>query len=68
MNEEEDWDKIIGQFRLHLHSVLRPLRMYGQEHYVASVTEEIVSLAIQLHQKLEGIDEPFRVNNEKLHW
>lgn len=66
--EEEDWDKIVGQFRLALGVVMNPLSLYGQSHYVTTAMEEIVSLALQLHHKLYGIDEPFIINQEKLHW
>lgn len=69
MTEEEDeleWDKVVGQFRLRLGSLLNPLRMYGQGHYVDGVSEEIVSLAIQLHLKLYGVDMPYHMND--IHW
>ena len=66
---EEEWDKIVGQFRLEIGGVLEPLRKYGQDTYVATVKEEIVSLAIQLSHKLYGIDEmPYQVNHNKLHY
>ena len=68
MSEDEDWDKAVGQLRLALNGVLKPLRLYGQGHYVDTATEEIVSLAIQLYTKLSGVDMPYIVNHEKLHW
>ena len=68
MTEEEDWDKAVGQFKMNLNEVMRPLRLYGQGHYVDSATEEIVSLAIQLHLKLYGVDMPYQVNGNKLHY
>lgn len=66
--EEEEFDKAVGQFRLNLNGIMNPLRMYGQGHYVDTVKEEIVSLAIQLHLKLYGVDIPYQVNGDKLHW
>jgi len=66
--EEEKWDKIVGQFNLTLNGILAPLRLYGQGHYVDSAKKEIESLAIQLHHKLLGLDEPFHVNNDRLHY
>jgi len=67
--DDEQWDKAVGQFRLTLNGILKPLRLYGQGYYVDSASEEIVSLAIQLHEKLSGLDErPYIVNHEKLHW
>lgn len=66
--EDLQWEKAVGQLRLALNIVLKPLRLYGQGHYVDTVTEEIISLAIQLHQRLEGIDEPYHINSDKLHY
>lgn len=65
---DEEWDKAIGQLKLALNTVLKPLRLYGQGGYVDSVTEEIVSLAVQLHERLSGVDRPYTVNHDKLHW
>ena len=66
--DDEEWDKAIGQFKLALNTIMSPLRLYGQAHYVDSASEEIVSLALQLHNRLEGIDEPYHINEGKLHW
>ena len=66
--EEEAFDKAVGQYRLALNSILNPLRLYGQGHYVDTAKEELVSLAIQLHLKLSGVDIPYQVNHDKLHW
>jgi len=66
MDDEEHWEKCIGQYRLTLNGLLWPLRKYGQDVYVDGVSEEIVSLAIQLHQKLSGVDEPYYVSG--IHW
>ena len=68
IEEELDWDKCVGQFRLALNGIMNPLRLYGQGHYVDTAGEEIVSLAIQLHWKLSGLDVPYHVNSELLHW
>ena len=66
--EDLQWEKTIGQFRLALNGILNPLRLYGQGHYVDTASEEIVSLAIQLHHRLSGVDMPFHINNDKLHY
>lgn len=70
MNEDEAWDKYIWQFERHLdEDIMSPLRLYGQGEYVDTAIKEIVSLSLQLHQKLSGIDEePYRINHDKLHW
>ena len=65
---DDEYDKAIGQFRLALNGITSPLRMYGQGEYVSSAIEEIVSLAVQLHLKLSGVDMPYHVNHNKLHW
>ena len=67
-NEDTEFDKAVGQLRLSLNQILKPLRLYGQSTYVDSVTEEIISLALQLHQRLEGIDMPYYINHDKLHY
>ena len=66
--EEQEWDKAVGQFRLALNGIMQPLRLYGQGHYVDTSLEEIVSLAIQLHLKLYGVDMPYHINQDKLHY
>ena len=72
VNEEEledaDWEKAVGQYRLQVGAVLRPLRLYGQAQYVVSAIEELVSLALQLHLKLSGVEMPFHINEDKLHY
>ncbi len=70
INEDDpEFDKFVGQFRLALNIIMNPLRMYGQQYYTDSATQEIVGLALQLHWKLSGLDEmPYLVNHEKLHW
>ena len=66
--DDEQWAKAISQFKLALNGIMNPLRLYGQGFYVDSASEEIVSLALQLHNRLEGLDEPYHINHEKLHW
>ena len=64
--DTEEFDKIIGQYKLKLNGLLQPLRMYGQGIYVEGVIGELESLGVQLHLKLSGIDIPYEVNN--IHW
>ncbi len=64
--ELEEFDKAIGQFRLAVGKLLKPLRMYGQGNYVDGIHEQLVSLGVQLYQRLEGIDEPYYI--EDTHW
>ncbi len=67
MSDDQEYDKIIGQYRLKLNYLLHPLRLYGQGHYVDTVAEELVSLGVQLHMRLSGVDIPFEVR-ENIHW
>lgn len=61
--EDSEFDKVIGQYRLKLNGLMQPLRLYGQGYYVEGAIEELVSLGIQLHLKLSGIDMPYTVSN-----
>ncbi len=66
IDDEEYLNKALGQFRLTLNILLKPLRLYGQDDYVDVVSEEVVKLAWQLHWKLEGVDMPYEVPD--IHW
>ena len=59
---EEEYNKIIGQYRLQLNDLLSPLRMYGQGHYCDMLADQLVILSAQLHFKLMGIDIPYEVD------
>ena len=63
---DEEFDKIIGQYRLQLNGLLQPLRLYGQGHYVEGLIPELERLGIQLYYKLSGLDVPYEV--EIPHW
>jgi hypothetical protein len=64
--DEEEFNKILGQFRLQLNGIMWPLRLYGQGPYVDSAMIELENLALQLHMKLSGIDIPYIVDIP--HW
>ena len=66
-SESTEFKKAVGQFHLALNSVMKPLRLYGQDYYVDSASKEIESLALQLHGRLLGIDKPYEVNHDNLH-
>ena len=63
---EDEYNKILGQYRLQLNGLLLPLRLYGQGQFVDMVSEQLVILGAQLHYKLIGIDTPYEV--EVPHW
>lgn len=66
IEDEQEIKKILGQFQLNLNKLLKPLRLYGQDKYVDTVTPEIENLSWQMHWRLEGIDEPYSITD--LHW
>ena len=62
MDEDDiEYWKAIGQLRFALSDLLKPLERYGQREYVLGALEQIVALAIQLHERVEGVDrgEPY---------
>ena len=64
--EEQEFDKAVGQYRLRLHKLLKPLELYGQKHYVDAIKEELISLTIQFYHKMSGLDFPYHLND--IHW
>jgi len=64
--DSEEFDKIVGQYRLKLNGLLAPLRLYGQGYYVDGIIGELESLAVQMHLKLSGVDIPYEI--EEIHW
>ncbi len=56
----EQYQKALSQFRLNLGGILHPLRRYGQDVYVEQLIPEIVKLALQLHDRLDGKDIPIQ--------
>ena len=65
-DEEADYNKIMGQYRLRIGALLSPLRKYGQGIYVDMVLKELEKSGTQLHFKLSGVDMPFDI--EDIHW
>lgn len=61
--DSTEFDKILGQYRLRLNGLLKPLRLYGQGVVVDAVADELVHLALQMHMKLSGVDMPYEVND-----
>lgn len=58
--------KAIAQFRLQVGGVLKPLRMYGQDHYVDTAIPIIVELALKLHERLNGNDVPIEFDHRRV--
>ncbi len=66
IEDEEYIQKTLTQFRFGLNRLLKPLRLYGQDIYVDGITDELVSLAWQMHWKLCGVDMPYEISD--IHW
>ncbi len=64
--QDEQFSKALGQYRLALNGLMHPLRLYGQQHYVDQVIEELVQLAVRLHYRLCYEDVPFEYR--EIHW
>ena len=59
-----DREKAIGLFRLQLNGVFEPFCgkvHYGQNVFVPRAIEEIVKLALLLHERLNGKDVPIKI-------
>lgn len=57
--EEEDWNKLVGQFRLHVGETLSCFDGYGMGVFIPGAVEEIVELMIDATQKARGADKPY---------
>lgn len=56
--QEEIKNKAIFQFQGELMRLLKPLERYGQQAYVEMVVPEIVKIARQMLERVEGKDVP----------
>jgi len=65
--DDSEFDKIVGQYRLALNDLMRTLYIYGLNIYVDGMKESLVSLAIQMHLRLSGVDIPYEVEHSA-HW
>jgi len=53
-----DKDKAIGQFRLQCLGLLQPFSAYGMRDFIPGTADQVVILALQLHERLNGVDKP----------
>ena len=49
-----DKEKAVGLFRLQLNGVFEPFLMYGLQQSIPEAVSQIVQLALELHERLEG--------------
>ena len=61
MMNKEAREKALGQFRLQLNGALTPFNSYGLGVFITPAIGEIVKLALQLHERLNGHDVPIGV-------
>ena len=57
--EDEEWDKLVGQFRLHAAETLGCFDLYGMGDLIPGAVEEIVELFVDGTQKVRGADKPY---------
>jgi len=60
---KEEIQKAMGQFRLQMNGVMSPFTCYGLNVYVPRAVEETLSLAMQLHRRLNGEDTPIQMSS-----
>ena len=58
MISKEAREKALGQFRLRLNGMMSPFSSYGLGVFIPPTIEEIAKLALQLHERLNGLDVP----------
>ena len=57
--EDEEWNKLVGQFRTHVGETLGCFNMYGMGEFIGGAIEEIVDLFVDGTQKVRGMDKPY---------
>jgi hypothetical protein len=58
-----DFDKAKGQFMLQLNPILKPFMYHGFKDLIPGAKEEIFNLALQLHDRLNGLDVPIQASS-----
>ena len=56
---DDDWNKLVGQFRMQVGETLSIFNMYGMGDWVGGAVEEIVELFVDGTQKVRGMDKPY---------
>ena len=56
---DEDWAKLVGQFKLQVGETLSCFSGYGMRDFITGAVEEIAELMIDATQKARGIDKPY---------
>jgi len=61
-HEQEEWDKMIGQFRLVVGGLLNVFNCYGLDVYIPGIQDQIVKAAIDLTMRARGEDRAIAPN------
>ena len=58
---EEEYERAVGQVRLQLNEIMRPLMLYGQAPYVYQAINEIIKITEDFGLRVRGIDHPIDI-------
>uniref|UniRef100_A0A6M3LFP7 Uncharacterized protein n=1 Tax=viral metagenome TaxID=1070528 RepID=A0A6M3LFP7_9ZZZZ len=58
---DNEYKKAVGQLRLQLGALLKPLRLYGQDIAVDGIIPEIIKLAEDFSLRCRGVDKPISI-------
>jgi len=64
MNEEEK-HKAVAQWKLQLNGVFNVFDIYGLGQEIPYVKEIVTELALQLHKRLNGVNQPIDLEHAK---
>jgi hypothetical protein len=62
---EDEYRKILGQFRLNLHDTLGCFNMYGLGELIPGAEEEIMDLLEASLKRVRGRDVPIQIKKER---
>ena len=57
--DDDEWDKLVGQFKLHVAETLGCFNLYGMGDLIPGAVSEIEELFIDGTQKVRGMDKPY---------
>jgi len=63
---EEEYEKLIGQFRLQLNGVMNVFNVYGMGDYIPAAIEEIIGLVHQFGMRVRGDDRLIQIKRRVL--
>ncbi len=57
--EEAEWQKLVGQFKLHVGDTLSVFNLHGLGVFIPGAVDEITELMVDATQKARGADKPY---------